>query len=77
MTTTTNEIPERKSIADQDKWNLEAVYPSFGAWQTAYDLTKSGIDSLKDYAGRLGEGSSILLEFIRKDEEVSLELNKL
>ena len=75
--TTTNEIPERKSIADKDKWNLEAIYPSFEAWQTAYDRTKSGIDSLKDYAGRLGEGSSILLEFIRKDEEVSLELNKL
>ena len=75
--TTTNEIPERKSIADQDKWNLEAIYPSFEEWQAAYDLTVSGIDSLKTYAGRLGEGSSILLEFIRKDEEVSLELNKL
>lgn len=74
---TTNEVPERTSIPEKDRWNLEAIYPSFDDWQKAYDLTQSGIEALTVYAGRLGEGSSTLLEFIRKEEEVSLELEKL
>ena len=74
---TTNEVPERKNIPDKDKWNLEAIYESFDAWQNAYDLTSAKIDELKNYSGRLGEGSEILLEFIKADEETSLELGKL
>ena len=74
---TTNEVPDRKNIPDKDKWNLEAIYESFDAWQKAYDLTAAKIDELKSYSGRLGEGSEILLEFIKADEEASLELGKL
>ena len=74
---TTNEVPERSSIPEKDRWNLEAIYPTFDDWQKAYDLTSAGIEALKSYAGRLGEGSDVLLEFIRKDEEVSLELGRL
>ena len=74
---TINEVPDRKNIPDQDKWNLEAIYPSFEEWQKAFDDTQAKIDALKSYAGRLGEGSSVLLEFIRADEAVSLELGKL
>ncbi|MBQ7543407.1 MAG: oligoendopeptidase F [Synergistaceae bacterium] len=74
---TTNEVPERSSIPAKDKWNLEAIYSTFEDWQKAYDLTAESIEALKAYAGRLGEGSDVLLEFIRKDEEVSLELGKL
>ena len=74
---TTNEVPERSSIPEKDRWNLEAIYPTFDDWQKAYDLTSAEIEALKSYAGRLGEGSDVLLEFIRKDEEVSLELGRL
>ena len=74
---TTNEVPERKNIPDKDKWDLEAIYPSFDAWQKAFDETQAKIDALKAYSGRLGEGSRVLLEFIRADEAVSLELGKL
>ena len=74
---TTNEVPERKNIPDKDKWNLETVYPSFEAWQKAFDDTQSRIGTLKSYAGRLGEGSDILLEYIKAEEAASLELGKL
>lgn len=74
---TINEVPDRKNIPDKDKWNLEAIYPSFDAWQKAFDETQAKIDALKAYSGRLGEGSRVLLEFIRADEAVSLELGKL
>ena len=74
---TTNEVPERKNIPDKDKWNLEAIYSSFEEWQKAYDDTQAKIDVLKSYSGRLGEGSDVLLDFIKAEEAASLELGKL
>ena len=74
---TTNEVPERKNIPEKDKWNLEAIYDSFDAWQKAFDSTQAKIDELKSYAGRLGDGSNVLLEFIKAEEAVSLEIGKL
>ncbi len=73
----TNEVPERKNIPEKDKWNLEAIYQSFDEWQKAFNDTQAKIEALKDYAGKLGDGSKVLLSFIRDDEAVSLELNKL
>ena len=72
-----NEVPERKLIDEKYKWNLELIYKSFEDWQKNFDEIQSKIDNLKNYSGRLGEGSKTLLSFIKDDEAVSLELNKL
>ena len=73
----TNEVPERKDIPEKFKWNLEAIYPSFEEWQKVFDETSAKVEALKDYSGKLGEGSAVLLAFIKDDEAVSLELEKL
>ena len=75
--TNTNEVPERKDIPENYRWNLEAIYPDFDTWQKVYDETSAKVDALKDYAGKLGEGSATLLAFIKADEAVSLELERL
>ena len=75
--TKSNEVPERSSIPDEAKWNLEAVFKNFDEWQEAFNDVQAKIDALKNYSGKLGEGSQTLLAFIRDDEAVSLELNKL
>ena len=75
--TNKNEVPERKDIPENFRWNLEAIYPNFDEWQKAYDDTSAKIDALKDYAGKLGGGSATLLAFIKADEAVSLELERL
>ncbi|MBR0233289.1 MAG: oligoendopeptidase F [Synergistaceae bacterium] len=72
-----NEVPERKLIDEKYKWNLELIYKSFEDWQKNFDEIQSKIENLKNYYGRLGEGSKTLLSFIKDDEAVSLELNKL
>ena len=72
-----NEVPERSKIPDSAKWNLEAIYANFDEWQNAFNNTQNKIDELKNYSGRLGEGSNVLLAFIKDNEAVSLELNKL
>ena len=74
---TNHEVPERKNIKDNHKWNLEAIYPDFQAWQNSFNQIQSLISEINQYSGRLGEGSKILLEFIKKNEALTLELNKL
>ncbi len=73
----TGAVPERKDIPDKYKWNLEDIYASIEEWQKSYDSIHERIESLKSYAGKLGEGSNILLAFIKDEEAVSLELGKL
>ena len=75
--TNKNEVPERKDIPEKFRWNLEAIYPDFDAWQKSYDDTSEKVEALKDYAGKLGGGSATLLAFIKADEAVSLELERL
>ena len=73
----TNEVPERKDIPENYRWDLEAIYPNFDEWQKSFDSVSGKIDALKDYAGKLGDGSKTLLEFIKTSEAVSLEIEKL
>ena len=70
-------VPERCDIPDSSKWNLEAIYENFDAWQKKFYETQNKIEQLKNYSGKLGENSATLLAFIKDDEAVSLELNKL
>ncbi|MBQ7593399.1 MAG: oligoendopeptidase F [Synergistaceae bacterium] len=72
-----NEVPERKDIPENFKWDLDAIYSTFEDWQKNFDDTAANIEKLKSYSGKLGDGSKTLLEFIKFDEEISLELNKL
>ena len=77
MNKSKSSVPERFEIPDGAKWDLEAVYENFGQWQKTFDDVKGKIGKLKNYSGRLGENPKILLGFIKDDEAVSLDLNKL
>ena len=71
-------VPERAGIPEKDRWNLEAIYPSFEAWEESFNLLSPRVDALAGYAGKLGEGEgATLLAFFKEDEAVSLELGKL
>ena len=72
-----NEVPERKSIPDEFKWNLEAIYPSYEAWQESFNKIKIKIEELKNFSGTLGQGSGNLLAFIKENEAVLFELERL
>ena len=71
-------VPERARIPEKDRWNLEAIYPSFEAWEESFNSLSPRVDALAGYAGKLGEGEgATLLAFFKEDEAVSLELGKL
>ena len=71
------EVPERSAIPEQSRWDLEAIYPSFEAWEAAFAELEPRIEALAGYAGRLKEGPGTLLAFLKEDEAVTLELEKL
>ena len=73
---------ERSEIADQDRWNVEALYPSFTEWEK--DLTKwgkQGADSqwleLSKYKENLGDAPQNLRALLEKYFEISRHLSKI
>ena len=73
----TGSVPERSAIPESSRWNLEAIYPSFEAWETAFKGLEPRVEALGGYAGRLGEGPGTLLAFLKEDEAVTFELERL
>ena len=73
----TGEVPERRDVPEAMRWDLEAIYPSFEAWERAFSDLAPKIDALAGFAGQLGEGPKKLLEYLKAEEAVSLELEKL
>ena len=73
----TGGVPERRDVPEAMRWDLEAIYPSFEAWERAFSDLTPKIDALAGFAGHLGEGPKKLLEYLKAEEAVSLELEKL
>ena len=73
----TGGVPERRDVPEAMRWDLEAIYLSFEAWERAFSDLTPKIDALAGFAGRLGEGPQKLLEYLKAEEAVSLELEKL
>ncbi|NLL37631.1 MAG: oligoendopeptidase F [Fretibacterium sp.] len=70
-------VPERESIPEKYRWDLEAIYPSSEDWERAYSGLLPKVDALTRHAGGLGSSSEALLSFLKEQEAVSLELGKL
>jgi len=73
---------ERAKVAKQDKWNVEACYPSLKEWEKDYhkivgDSTSPRWPLLKKYKGRLGESPKILKEALEVISDLSRKLSKL
>ena len=60
----TNEVPERSAIPNEAKWDLEAIYENFDEWRKTFGDVKNKIGKLKNYSGKLGEGSKTLLNLL-------------
>ena len=76
ISTSAGAIPERSSIAEKYKWDLEAIYPSVAAWEDAFAGLEPKLDALAAFKGKLGEPDA-LLKFLKLEEGVSEELGKL
>lgn len=75
-------LKERKEVAPQDKWNVEALYPSLTQWQEklkTYEKPKEGsrFAAITQYKGRLHEGAEVVKECLETIFKTSRDLTNL
>ncbi|RXZ02637.1 oligoendopeptidase F [Fictibacillus sp. S7] len=66
----------RKEVPVQEKWNLNDIYPSLPEWEKDFETVKEQAQELKNYDGNINSAKS-LLEFLTKQESLSLMFNKV
>jgi oligoendopeptidase F len=58
-------VPDRHAIDHKYTWDLNSIFPSWEAWETAFTELDHGIDAYKKYEGTLGQGAEQLLRALR------------
>ncbi|MDN4526039.1 oligoendopeptidase F [Fictibacillus fluitans] len=66
----------RKEVPVQEQWDLNDIYPSLQEWEKNFEAAKEKAEELKNYDGNINSAQS-LLEFLTKQEELSLLFNKV
>ncbi|MFZ0216459.1 MAG: M3 family oligoendopeptidase [Candidatus Dormiibacterota bacterium] len=70
-------LPERGQIAVADTWDTSGLFPSAAAWHRACAEVRAALRELASFAGRLGEGPDLLVDFLRQREAVEHTLGRL
>lgn len=71
-------MKERKEVSAQDKWNVEALYSGFEAWEKEFNETKEAIKTLTPkFKGHLKEGTSIFKAALELYLNLERKLDKL
>ena len=60
----------RAEIADQYKWNLADIFPSWTEWEEGYRRLEAGIEKYEALKGSLAGGAQHLLEAYRLSDEL-------
>jgi oligoendopeptidase F len=66
-----NNIPERKDVKKEDRWDLSKLYPSEEAWEKGLKSFEELIPGIADFKGKLGDSADSLklcLDYMRKLE---------
>jgi len=68
---------QRAEISDKYKWNLEDLYSSDEAWNTAKQKLVAQFDQVSGYKGKLANSASELLACLKFNSNVSKEFGRL
>lgn len=73
----TKAVPTRSEIADEHKWDLEAIYSQDATWEEEFNSLMPMVERLSSYRGRLGESAETLLEALRLRDELGQVLERV
>lgn len=70
-------LRKRNEIEKEYKWKIEDLYADDGCWEEEYLQLKNDAQKLDAYKGRLGEGSTILLELLKLKDETDIAFERV
>ena len=63
-------VPARSDLCEEYTWELEAIFASDEAWETAYEEAEERLDDLRAYEGQVAESAETLLSVLETREAV-------
>lgn len=73
----TSELPERKDISPEYKWQLDDIYANEEKWQDDFLKLQSLLGQISQYKGKLHESSQNLLQCLKLRDEIGIISGKL
>jgi oligoendopeptidase F len=73
----TASLPVREEIKEEYKWDLSHIYNSDAEWEIDFKWVAENINSYNKYKGRLAEGTDVLLNCLKLDDEIGKKIERL
>jgi len=70
-------LPPRSKVKTEDTWDLESLFASDTAWETAFKKWEKQIERYEDYRGKLGDDAKTLAACLKFDTEFERAGEKL
>lgn len=70
-------IPQRADVAQENKWSIEDIYTSDGAWEKDFARAGEYVEKIASYKGKLCVSAEKLLEYLKLDDELTLLFDSL
>ena len=70
-------LPTRSQVDPANTWAITDLYPRDQAWREACESVRGLVRDLAAYRGRLGESAATLLAFLRLQDEIDLQGDRM
>lgn len=71
------QLKSRDQIDPKYTWNIQDIYATDSDWENDYNWVSDNLKNYKKYEGQLSKSATILLEYIKFDDEISMKFGKL
>lgn len=68
---------KREEISNEFKWDMSAIYPSVDAWEADFTSVTDSLDTLKGFAGTLGQSAEQLCRMQETYDRINHKVEKL
>lgn len=70
-------LPTRESVDEKYKWKVEDIYSTSEEWETKFQWVEKNLLNYKMFEGKVVETAKSLLDLLKFDEAIGVELERL
>ncbi|MCE5209097.1 MAG: oligoendopeptidase F [Chloroflexi bacterium] len=74
---TTQPLPPRADIPEDQTWNVASIFPNIEAWKKAFAEMEITLQETEKYQGKLGSSPKVLLEWLELSERIKQRMYHL